>query len=91
MTYDELTEQATVNITDFIWRAKSAGSRSSAELYFNAAWGAEILWRDLANKMKEQCQELDIKLELWNAIDKQSEIFNKLVDIQAVPLLIIRV
>ncbi|ENA6191014.1 hypothetical protein ABGB79_004345 [Salmonella enterica subsp. enterica] len=85
MTYEELTTQATESITDFMDRAKLAGNRHTAELCFNAAWGAKILWRDLANVMQEQCQELDVKLELWNTINKQNEIFDKLVDVQSVP------
>lgn len=85
MTYEELTTQATESITDLMDHAKSAGNRHTAELCFNAAWGAKILWRDLANVMQEQCQELDVKLELWNTINKQNEIFDKLVDVQSLP------
>lgn len=85
MTYEELTTRATITITDFMDRAKSSGNRHTAELCFNAAWGAKILWRDLSNVMQEQCQELDVKLKLWNSINKQNEIFDKLVDVQSVP------
>lgn len=85
MTYEELTIQATKTITDFMDRAKSTDNRHTAELCFNAAWGAKILWRDLANLMKEKCSELDIQLELWHVINKQEELFSKLVDVQSVP------
>lgn len=85
MTYEELTEQATKSITNFMGYAKSAKNRHSAELSFNAAWGAKILWRNLANMMQEQCHEKHLQLKLWNAINNQSEIFDRLVDVQSVP------
>ena len=46
MTYEELTEQATKTITNFMDHAKSAGNIHTAELCFNAAWGAKNLWRE---------------------------------------------
>lgn len=82
MTYEELTEQSTVTITEFMDLAKSAENKSSAELFLNAAWGATILWRDLTNKMK---QNPDCKV--WDAINQQDLAFEKLIDRQSVPLL----
>lgn len=82
MTYEELTDISTVTITDFMDRAKSAGNRSSAELFINAAWGATMLWRDLTNKMKQ-----DPDCKVWDAINQQDAVFEKLIDRQSVPLL----
>ncbi|EFG1695910.1 hypothetical protein P4P03_003932 [Escherichia coli] len=85
MTYEELTNQATKSITDFMDRAKSTDDKYVAELCFNAAWGQKILWRDLANLMKDQRSHLDEQLEMWHVINKQEEVFSKLVDVQSVP------
>ncbi|SAG83760.1 Uncharacterised protein [Enterobacter hormaechei] len=85
MTYEELTNQATKSITDFMDRAKSTDNRQIVELSFNAAWGQKILWRDLANLMKDQCSHLDEEIEMWHIINKQEEVFSKLVDVQSVP------
>ncbi|HAG4612911.1 TPA: hypothetical protein G8549_004524 [Salmonella enterica] len=82
MTYEELTEQATVSITQFMDLAKSAEHKCSAELFINAAWGATILWRDLTNKMKQ-----DPYCKAWDAINQQDAVFEKLIDRQSVPLL----
>ncbi|EPU1003411.1 hypothetical protein ACVUJ8_004593 [Escherichia coli] len=85
MTYEELTNQTTKSITEFMDRAKGTDDRHVAELCFNAAWGQKILWRDLANLMKDQCSHLDEELEMWHILNKQEEVFSKLVDVQSVP------
>ncbi|OAT35713.1 hypothetical protein M988_4410 [Hafnia paralvei ATCC 29927] len=82
MTYEELTEQATVSITQFMDLAKSAEDKFLAELFRNAAWGATMLWRDLTGKMKQ-----DPDCKVWDAINQQDEVFEKLIDRQSVPLL----
>ncbi|WP_431225887.1 hypothetical protein ACQ86O_27830 (plasmid) [Serratia sp. L9] len=82
MTYEELTEQATVSITQFMDLAKSAEHKFSAELFCNAAWGATMLWRDLTNKMKQ-----DSDCEIFDAVNQQDAVFEKLIDRQSVPLL----
>lgn len=82
MTYEELTNQATVTINQFMELVKSADNRYSAELFRNAAWGATMLWRDLTNKMKQ-----DPNCKVWDAINKQDVIFDKLINIESVPLL----
>ncbi len=82
MTYEELTEQTTVSITQFMELAKSADNKYSAELFRNAAWGATILWRDIMGLMKQ-----DPNCKLGSAISKQDAVFEKLIDRQSVPLL----
>lgn len=39
MSYEELTEQATVSITQFMELAKSAEHKFSVELFRHSAWG----------------------------------------------------
>ncbi|WP_024554994.1 hypothetical protein ACP26C_23835 (plasmid) [Franconibacter helveticus 513] len=87
MTYEQLTRQATKTITDFMDHAKAAGNKHSAEMCFNAAWGAKLLWDDLASVIRDECSELDIQLQLWRTINEQREIFNRIVDRQSVPCL----
>lgn len=82
MTYEELTDQATVSINQFMDLAKSAENKFSAELFRNAAWGATMLWRDLASKMKQ-----DPDCKVWDAINQQDAVFDKLIDRESVPLL----
>lgn len=82
MTYEELTDQATVSINQFMVLAKSAENKFSAELFRNAAWGATMLWRDLTNKMKQ-----DPDCKVWDAINQQDAVFDKLIDRESVPLL----
>lgn len=82
MTYDELTKQTTVTISEFMDRAKSADNKYSAEFFRTAAWGAVILWRDITNLMKEKNN-----FKLWDIINQQDSVFEKLIDRQFVPLL----
>lgn len=82
MTYEELTEQTTVSITQFMELAKSAENKYSAELFSNAAWGATILWRDIMGLMKQAPN-----CKLGAVISQQDAVFEKLIDRQSVPLL----
>lgn len=87
MTYEQLTLQATKSLTYFMDQAKLAGNKHSAEICFNAAWGAKLFWDDLASLIRDECSEPDIQLELWRTINEQREIFNRIVDRQSVPCL----
>lgn len=82
MTYEELTEQTTVTITQFMDLAKSADHRVSAVLFLNAAWGATMLWRDITGMMKQ-----DPDCKVWDAINQQDSVFEVLIDRESVPLL----
>ncbi|EEC2098418.1 TPA: hypothetical protein HJU08_004367 [Escherichia coli] len=84
LTYDEITEQATKTITEFMEQAKSADSRYSADFFYHAAWGAKMLWLDLIAPVKN---DPSCKLDCFLAIKKQSEIFEQLVDRESVPAL----
>lgn len=90
MTYEEITEQATANITDFMDRAKASDDKYSANLFAHAAWGAKIFWRNLAMRMYKNDNTLYDK-KLWNDINKQDVIFDKLIDRESVPALQARV
>ncbi len=80
LTYEEITEQATKTITEFMNQAKSADSRYSADFFYHAAWGARMLWLDLT-------APISCKPDLFLAIKKQSEIFEQLVNRESVPAL----
>lgn len=43
LTYEEITEQATKTITEFMEQAKSADSRFSADFFYHAAWGKKVM------------------------------------------------
>lgn len=51
LTYEEITEQATKTITEFMNQAKSADSRYSADFFITRhGGGARMLWLDFIKK-----------------------------------------
>ncbi|EIR9204963.1 hypothetical protein LXR96_004563 [Escherichia coli] len=85
MTYEEVTELATVNITYFMDKAKSSEDIYSANLFANAAWGAKIFWRDLVMMMWKN--DNNLHGNLMQEINNQDKVFDTLIDRQSVPLL----
>lgn len=84
MTYEEITEQATVTINDFMDRAKASDDKYSANLLANAAWGAKNFWRDLAMRMWKNDNTL-YNNKFLHDINKQDIIFDKLIDRESIP------
>ncbi|ELX5079220.1 hypothetical protein SJA22_005535, partial [Escherichia coli] len=84
LTYEEITEQATKTITEFMKQAKSADSRYSADFFYHAAWGVRMFWLDLTAPIRNYS---GCKPDLFLAIKKQSEIFEQLVNRESVPAL----
>ncbi|EAS5482221.1 hypothetical protein C1L07_004626 [Salmonella enterica subsp. enterica serovar Anatum] len=84
MTYEEITEQATKTINEFMVRARESDDKYSANLFANAAWGAKIFWRDLAVKMWSEDRGLNSNIIL-KKFNEQDVIFDKLIDRESVP------
>ncbi|EFK6687771.1 hypothetical protein P4G36_27970 (plasmid) [Escherichia coli] len=53
LTYDEITEQATKTITEFMEQAKSADSRYSADFFLSRGMGGKNVMAGLNSPSKE--------------------------------------
>lgn len=89
MNYDEITRITAERINDFMTEAVNTKSKSTAEMFHNAAWGVRSLWFELVSKI-----DIDSHMkkgygnyELRKRIDEQHEEFKKMTDRDQVPLL----
>jgi len=89
MNYDEITIITAECIDDYMNEAIKTDSRGVAEMFHNAAWGAQSLWFELASKI-----EIDLNkknkyqsYELSRKIERQKEEFIKISDRERIPLL----